>query len=66
MLAECVGRAAVRMTDEELRCEILCAQRCALETTRTRREFALLRVYCLRQEAERRERAPRGPTRTDG
>ena len=56
-LRECLVEAAARLPDEQLVCELRCAQRCALLTTRTRREAALLRAHCLRLELERRQLA---------
>jgi len=50
----CVCETATRLSDDQLRCELDCAQRCALMATRTRREAALLRARCLRLELERR------------
>jgi hypothetical protein len=54
ILERCLCEAASRLSDEQLEREIASAQRCALQATRTRRETALLRVRCLRLEAERR------------
>lgn len=42
------------LSDEQLLWELRCAERCALLATRTRRDLALLRIRCLRQEIERR------------
>jgi hypothetical protein len=53
-LPTCLAEAAARLPDEQLVCEIECAERCALLATRTRREAALLRARCLRLELERR------------
>ena len=50
----CIREAAQELSDEQLRCELDCARRCALESTRARRELALLRARCLRLELERR------------
>jgi hypothetical protein len=49
-----ICRAAHGLSEEQLRCELDCARRCALESTRTRRELALLRARCLRLELARR------------
>ncbi len=43
-----------RLSDEELVCELRCAERCARCSTRTRRDVALLRLRCARLEFERR------------
>lgn len=53
-LTEYLNEAAARLSDDELICEFQCAERCALLSTRTRRDVALLRVCCLRRELERR------------
>ena len=53
-LAERISAAAARLSDDALVCELRCAERCALETTRTLRECALLRARCLRLEMQRR------------
>ena len=53
-LAQCVAETASKLSDEQLRCELDCAKRCALMATRTRREAALLRAKCLRLELDRR------------
>jgi hypothetical protein len=53
-LTEQLSREAARLSDEELVCELQCAERCALLATRTRRELALLRARCLRHELEAR------------
>ncbi|HEV8637225.1 MAG TPA: hypothetical protein VG370_23650 [Chloroflexota bacterium] len=50
----CIREAAYSLSDEQLRCELDCARRCALQSTRARRELALLRARCLRLELERR------------
>lgn len=50
----CIREAAHGLSDEQLRCELDCARRCALQSTRARRELALLRARCLRLELERR------------
>ncbi len=42
------------LSDEELVCELRCAERCARCSTRTRRDVALLRLRCARLEFERR------------
>ena len=49
-----ISQAAHGLSEEQLRCELDCARRCALESTRTRRELALLRARCLRLELARR------------
>jgi hypothetical protein len=49
-----ICRAAAQLSEAELRSELDCARRCALESTRARRELALLRARCLRLELERR------------
>jgi hypothetical protein len=49
-----ICQAAQELSAEQLRCELDCARRCALESTRTRRDLALLRLRCLRLEMERR------------
>ena len=49
-----LDESASRLGDEELLCELRCAERCALLCTRTRRELALKRVACYRRELERR------------
>jgi hypothetical protein len=56
-LCDCVSDAAARLPDDRLISELLCAQKCALMATRTRREAALLRARCLRLELERRKLA---------
>ena len=53
-LVRCVADVASKLSDEKLVCELQCAEQCALLTTRTRREAALLRARCLRLELERR------------
>ena len=53
-IEQCLSDTASRLTEEQLRCELDCARRCALLATRTRREAALLRARCLRLELERR------------
>ena len=53
-IAQCLNDTATRLSDEQLKCELDCAHRCALLATRTRREAALLRARCLRLELERR------------
>jgi len=45
---------AAQLSDEELVCELRCAERCAMLCTRTRRDLALMRARCLRRELERR------------
>ncbi len=42
------------LSDEELVCELRCAERCARCSTRTRRDVALLHLRCARLEFERR------------
>lgn len=54
MLQDQITRAATRLSDEELTSAIRAAERCALCSTRTRRDLALLRLRCLRCEMERR------------
>lgn len=49
-----LSELATRLPDEQLLCELRCAEKCALLATRTRREAALLRARCLRLELERR------------
>lgn len=56
-LCSCLTLAASRLPDEQLVCELQCAEKCALLATRTRREAALLRARCLRLELERRRLA---------
>jgi hypothetical protein len=53
-LERCLHEAISKLSDEQLRCELDCARRCALLATRTRREAALLRARCLRLELQRR------------
>jgi hypothetical protein len=49
-LTRSLEEAVARLTDDELLCELQCAERCALLATRTLREMALLRVRCVRRE----------------
>jgi hypothetical protein len=51
------------MSDEQLACALECTERCALLTTRARREAALLRARCLRLEIERRRLLESVPVR---
>jgi hypothetical protein len=53
-LTACLADAASKLPNEQLVCELQCAEKCALLATRTRREAALLRARCLRLELERR------------
>lgn len=49
-------RAVAQLSDDDLATEVHCAERCALLSTRTRRELALLRLRCLQCELARRGR----------
>jgi len=66
---EYTAAKAACLSDEELVCELRCAERCALLSTRSRRDLALLRVRCLRRELERRSASAPTPqlsqTQTD-
>lgn len=53
-LLESTATRVACLSDDQLVCELRCAERCALLSTRTRRDLALLRVRCLRRELERR------------
>ncbi len=53
-LERCLCERASRLDDDALRREIAAARQCALLSTRTAREAALLRARCLRLELERR------------
>jgi hypothetical protein len=61
-LAKCLAEVAAGLSDEELRCELECAERCALLSTRTGREVALLRVRCVKRELARRAVGVSRPT----
>ena len=54
-LIRCLSEHATSLSDEQLTCELRCIEQCALQSTRTRREAALLRARCLRLELERRK-----------
>jgi hypothetical protein len=54
-ITERLSTTAARLSDDELLCELECSERCALLSTRTRREIALLRLRCVRRELERRK-----------
>jgi hypothetical protein len=50
-----IARAAAALSDEELLCELQCAEKCVLRATRTPREMAVRRLRCLARERERRK-----------
>jgi hypothetical protein len=47
-------RVAARLPDDVLLAELACAKRCALCSTRARRDLALIRLRCLDCELQRR------------
>ena len=49
-----LANLAARLSDDELLQEFCCAERCALLSTRSRREVALLRMRCICRELARR------------
>jgi hypothetical protein len=49
-----ISRAAAGMSDEDLTHAIRAAERCALCSTRARRDLHLMCVRCLREELTRR------------
>lgn len=53
-LLDRLNQAAARLSDDELEQAIHSAQRCAMCTTRTMRDLALMRLRCLRCELDRR------------
>lgn len=54
ILVRHLSTAVCHLSNEQLQCELACAERCAMTATRTRRDAALVRVRCLRAEIERR------------
>ncbi|HEX6510464.1 MAG TPA: hypothetical protein VF221_22780 [Chloroflexota bacterium] len=53
-LTEHYSKIAAALSDDDLEAELHCARRCALCSTRTRRDLALLRLRCLDCELQRR------------
>jgi hypothetical protein len=49
-----LSNLAARLSDDELLREFCCAERCALLSTRCRRDVALLRMRCICRELARR------------